>query len=156
MMCSSTSGSFVSPSFCGVNFSFGFVLLALFLCWFMWPFIVTSDFSRYCLTWCAIRLDHVVKLPASVDLIKLDLTGEPDDTCNYCVASYTFETSYTSLLISSCLFLYSCVIILIRVLSNMSWKLAHVLFIWARGVHRSHSLCMMPVRKTWLNAMASP
>jgi hypothetical protein len=50
MMCGSASGSYVSPVSFVFDFSFGLVLLAFFLCWFMWPFIVTSAFFRYCLT----------------------------------------------------------------------------------------------------------
>jgi hypothetical protein len=60
----------------------------------------------------------VVKLPAWIALMNVDLTGENAATCKYCVASCTFEISYTLLLISFCRFMYWCVIVIIRVLSN--------------------------------------
>jgi hypothetical protein len=119
-MCGLTSSSSVLSPFFDVVFSFGFMLLTFFLCWFMWPFIIATDFSRYCLTWCAVRLGHVVKFPASMDLTKVDFTGENADAFKYCVASYTLDISHTLLLISSCFFLCYCVIILIRVLFNVT------------------------------------
>jgi hypothetical protein len=117
-MCGSTSSLYVLSPFFDVVFYFGFMILIVFLCWFMWPFIVASNFSRYCLTLCAVRLGRVVKFPASMALVKVDFTGENADACKYCVASYTLDILYKLLLISSCCFMYSCAIILIHVLFN--------------------------------------
>jgi hypothetical protein len=110
MMCGSTSCS------CVFQFAFGHVTLIFFLCWFMWPFIIASDLSRYCLPWCAARLGHVVKLPASIAFMNVEVTDENADACRYCVESYIFENLYTLLFISPCCFLYCCAIALILVL----------------------------------------
>ncbi len=83
----STSASVLPGKFSSSNlvFSFSFVDLTPWCCYFIWPFWVSSESGKCFQTADVVRLGHVIKFPALIASIHVSLTGNPVGAWRYVI-----------------------------------------------------------------------